>query len=83
MARYARATDGWRAFFLNLACLVIHPSVSQEGMVDVSRRTCEGIGCIYEAKYGNPEQRTKRFCARHKLEGMLILEDMVRGSERR
>lgn len=59
---------------------MIRASVSQEGMVDVSRRTCEGIGCIYEAKYGNPEQRTKRFCARHKLEGMLTLEDMVRGA---
>lgn len=73
----------WRSFFLNLACLVIRASVSQEGMVDVSRRTCEEIGCIYKAKYGYLEQRTKRFCARHKLEGMLTLEDMVRGAERR
>lgn len=82
MTLHGRAIDGWRALFLNLACVVIRESASQEGMVDVSRRTCEGIGCIYEAKYGNPEQRAKSFCGRHKLEGMLNFEKMVRDAER-
>lgn len=47
-------------------------------MVDSTPKTCEEVGCTYAAKYGDTVQRTRRFCARHKMHGMLTYSELVR-----
>lgn len=46
-------------------------------MVDIRRKKCEVAGCRYAASYGDTVERTKRFCARHKLDGMFSYQDLV------
>lgn len=41
-------------------------------------KKCEEVGCNYAAKFGDTVERTRRFCARHKLNGMLSYEELVR-----
>lgn len=47
-------------------------------MVVIAPKTCESPGCKYAASFGDTTQRTRRFCARHKLEGMLSYQELVR-----
>ncbi|CAB1097034.1 unnamed protein product [Ectocarpus sp. CCAP 1310/34] len=51
-------------------------SVWQEGMVDNTPTQCEAEGCNYSASFGDMGQRTRRFCARHKLAGMLSYQEL-------
>lgn len=46
-------------------------------MVDSTPKRCESNGCKYAANFGNAAQRTRRFCARHKLGGMLSYQELV------
>ncbi|CAM9390857.1 unnamed protein product, partial [Scytosiphon promiscuus] len=48
----------------------------EEGMLDSTPKQCESIGCNYVANFGDTTQRTRRFCARHKLGGMLSYQDL-------
>lgn len=52
--------------------------VRQDGMVDTRPKKCEISGCKYAANYGDTLERTRRFCARHKLDGMFSYQDLVR-----
>ncbi|CAM9438469.1 unnamed protein product [Ectocarpus fasciculatus] len=49
----------------------------EEGMVDNTPTQCEAEGCNYSASFGDLGQRTRRFCARHKLAGMLSYQELV------
>lgn len=40
-------------------------------------KRCESVGCKYAANFGDTTQRTRRFCARHKLGGMLSYRELV------
>lgn len=46
-------------------------------MVDNTPTQCEAEGCNYSASFGDMGQRTRRFCARHKLAGMLSYQELV------
>ena len=46
--------------------------------MDIRPKKCEIAGCKYAANYGDTVKRTRRFCARHKLEGMFSYQDLVR-----
>ncbi|CAN0456395.1 unnamed protein product, partial [Ectocarpus sp. 12 AP-2014] len=48
----------------------------EEGMVDNTPTQCEAEGCNYSASFGDMGQRTRRFCARHKLAGMLSYQEL-------
>lgn len=48
-------------------------------MVDITPKRCESVGCKYAANFGDMTQRTRRFCARHKLGGMLSYQELVSG----
>lgn len=50
----------------------------QDGMVDIRPKKCEVAGCKYAANYGDKVELTRRFCARHKLDGMFCYQDLVR-----
>lgn len=49
----------------------------QEGMLDSTPKQCESAGCNYSANFGDTTQRTRRFCARHRQEGMLSYQELV------
>lgn len=46
--------------------------------MDTRPKNCEISGCKYAANYGDTVERTRRFCARHKLDGMFSYQDLVR-----
>lgn len=47
--------------------------------MDITPKRCESVGCKYAANFGDTTQRTRRFCARHKLGGMLSYQELVSG----
>eukprot|EP00752_Nemacystus_decipiens_P007352 g6575.t2 len=51
-------------------------SHKEDGMVDITPKRCESVGCKYAANFGDKTQRTRRFCARHKLGGMQSYQEL-------
>lgn len=49
-------------------------------MINIQPTKCEEIGCKYGASFGDAQQRKKRFCARHKSQGMVNVQNLVSGS---
>lgn len=46
--------------------------------MDIQPKQCEESGCKYAASFGEMQDKRARFCARHKLLGMLNIHEMVR-----
>lgn len=47
-------------------------------MVDIQPKQCQESGCKYAASFGDRVDKMIRFCARHKLSGMINIQEMVR-----
>lgn len=46
-------------------------------MVDIQPKQCQETGCKYAASFGDRGEKKIRFCARHKLLGMISIQEMV------
>lgn len=46
-------------------------------MVDCTPTQCEDESCKYAASYGSQVERYRRFCARHKVDGMQNFKNWV------
>lgn len=58
-------------------CCLSLATYRQDGMVDIQPKQCQETGCKYAASFGDRREKKIRFCARHKLLGMISIQEMV------
>lgn len=46
-------------------------------MIDIQPSKCEEVRCKYGARFGDTQEKKKRFCARHKPRGMVDVQNLV------